>query len=39
MQGKGKPRKLLVKDALTPLIAEESDKLIDQEADRARSGP
>jgi ATP-dependent HslUV protease ATP-binding subunit HslU len=32
MQGKGKPRKLLVKDAMAPLVAEESDKLIDQEA-------
>jgi ATP-dependent HslUV protease ATP-binding subunit HslU len=31
-QGRAKPRKLTVKDALKPLIAEESDKLIDQEA-------
>jgi ATP-dependent HslUV protease ATP-binding subunit HslU len=31
-QGKAKSRKLHVKDALAPLVAEESDKLIDQEA-------
>jgi ATP-dependent HslUV protease ATP-binding subunit HslU len=31
-QGRAKPRKLLVKDAIAPLIAEESEKLIDQEA-------
>jgi len=31
-QGRGKPRKLTVKEAHGPLIAEESDKLIDQEA-------
>jgi len=30
--GKGKPRKLTVADARAPLTAEESDKLIDQEA-------
>ncbi len=29
---KGKPRRVLVKDAYQPLLAEESDKLIDQEA-------
>ncbi|QEL24545.1 ATP-dependent protease ATPase subunit HslU [Bosea sp. F3-2] len=29
---KGKPRRMLVKDAYQPLLAEESDKLIDQEA-------
>jgi ATP-dependent HslUV protease ATP-binding subunit HslU len=29
---KGKPRRILVKDAYGPLIAEESDKLIDQDA-------
>ncbi|MBM3576084.1 MAG: ATP-dependent protease ATPase subunit HslU [Alphaproteobacteria bacterium] len=29
---RGKPRKLTVKDAQGPLVAEESDKLIDQEA-------
>ncbi|MGO4737611.1 ATP-dependent protease ATPase subunit HslU [Bosea sp. 2KB_26] len=29
---KGKPRRVLVKDAYGPLIAEESDKLIDQDA-------
>ncbi|WP_424363241.1 ATP-dependent protease ATPase subunit HslU [Methylocystis parvus] len=29
---RGKPRKLTVQEARTPLIAEESDKLIDQEA-------
>jgi ATP-dependent HslUV protease ATP-binding subunit HslU len=29
---RGKPRKLIVREARTPLIAEESDKLIDQEA-------
>ncbi len=29
---KGKPRRVLVKDAYAPLIAEESDKLIDQDA-------
>jgi ATP-dependent HslUV protease ATP-binding subunit HslU len=31
-QGRGKPRKLTVKAAHAPLVAEESDKLIDQEA-------
>ncbi len=31
MQGRSKMRRLAVKDALAPLIAEESDKLIDQE--------
>ena len=29
---KGKPRRVLVKDAYKPLLAEESDKLIDQDA-------
>jgi ATP-dependent HslUV protease ATP-binding subunit HslU len=29
---KGKPRRVLVRDAYKPLLAEESDKLIDQEA-------
>ena len=29
---KGKPRRMLVKDAYAPLLAEESDKLIDQDA-------
>ena len=31
-QGRGKPRKLTVKDAHGPLVAEECDRLIDQEA-------
>lgn len=30
--GRGKPRKLTVKEAYEPLIAEESDKLLDQDA-------
>jgi ATP-dependent HslUV protease ATP-binding subunit HslU len=32
MQGRGKPRKLTVKEAHVPLVAEESDKLLDQDA-------
>jgi ATP-dependent HslUV protease ATP-binding subunit HslU len=32
MQGRGKPRKLTVKEAHLPLVAEESDKLLDQDA-------
>jgi ATP-dependent HslUV protease ATP-binding subunit HslU len=32
MGGRTKPRRILVKDAWAPLIAEESDKLLDQEA-------
>jgi ATP-dependent HslUV protease ATP-binding subunit HslU len=32
MQGRGKPRKLMVKEAHAPLVAEESDKLLDMDA-------
>jgi ATP-dependent HslUV protease ATP-binding subunit HslU len=32
MQGRGKPRKLTVKEAHLPLVAEESDKLLDMDA-------
>jgi ATP-dependent HslUV protease ATP-binding subunit HslU len=32
LAGRGKPRKLTVRDAHAPLVAEESEKLIDQEA-------
>ncbi len=32
MQGRGKPRKLTVKEANLPLVAEESDKLLDLDA-------
>jgi ATP-dependent HslUV protease ATP-binding subunit HslU len=32
MQGRGKPRKLTVKEAHAPLVAEESDKLLDMDA-------
>jgi len=32
LAGRGKPRKLTVREAHTPLVAEESEKLIDQEA-------
>ncbi len=32
MQGRGKPRRLTVKEAHEPLVAEESDKLLDQDA-------
>ncbi len=31
MGGRGKPRRVLVKDAYAPLIAEEADKLLDQD--------
>jgi ATP-dependent HslUV protease ATP-binding subunit HslU len=32
MAGRGKPRRLMVKDAHEPLVAEESDKLLDMDA-------